>query len=54
MQKIILPTLVLFSVLFTSAQREKKSWQDYLSYSRATKIALAPSGEKSWREIAIR
>ncbi|MGC9353885.1 MAG: hypothetical protein ACP5D9_08605, partial [Mariniphaga sp.] len=36
-------TLVLFSVLFTSAQREKKSWQDYLSYSRATKIALAPS-----------
>jgi len=43
MQKLILTCLVLFFVLLTTAQREKGSWQDYLSYANAQKIAVAPN-----------
>lgn len=43
MQKFIVTALVLFFALFSSAQREKKSWQDYLSYANTTKIAVAPN-----------
>jgi len=43
MQKIGLTAVVLFSVLFSFAQREKGSWQDYLSFVDATKIAVAPN-----------
>lgn len=42
MQKIVFTTVALFSVLFSFAQREKGSWQDYLSFANATKIAFAP------------
>ncbi len=42
MRKIILTAGILFSVFFTFAQREKGSWQDYLSFVNATKIAVAP------------
>lgn len=43
MQKFIVTVLVLFFALFSSAQREKESWQDYLSYANTTKIAVAPN-----------
>ncbi|WP_372950483.1 hypothetical protein [Mariniphaga sp.] len=43
MQKIVLTVVVLFSVFFSFAQREKGSWQDYLSFVNATKIAVAPN-----------
>jgi hypothetical protein len=43
MQKIVLTAVVLFSVFFSFAQREKGSWQDYLSFANATKIAVAPN-----------
>jgi hypothetical protein len=43
MQKFVFTTVALFSVFFSFAQREKGSWQDYLSFVNATKIAVAPN-----------
>lgn len=43
MQKFILLFLVLTMAFHTGAQRAKGSWQDYLSYTNATKIAVANS-----------
>lgn len=43
MLKIVFTTLAVFTALFSFSQREKESWQDYLSFSNATKIAVAPS-----------
>jgi len=40
-RKFILLLILLFVVLQNFAQRAKGTWQDYLSYATATKIALA-------------
>ena len=41
MQKFILWILGILLFFQVNAQREKETWQDYLSYSNATKIAVA-------------
>jgi len=42
MKRFFLP-LLLLSILTTSAQRKQGSWQDYLSYSKTFKVAVAPN-----------
>ena len=44
MKKLILCLLALLPVIVTSGQRTLGSWQDYLSYSNATRVVIA--GEK--------
>ncbi len=41
-RKLLLSTLAFLSVFFVNAQRAQGTWQDYLSYSNAFKIALSP------------
>ncbi len=41
MQKIVILVFTLIIVIQANAQRAKGSWQDYLSYFNATKIALS-------------
>jgi len=43
MQKLISLVVALLLVLPVKAQREKGTWQDYLSFSNATKIAISSS-----------
>ena len=42
MKKIILAVITLLFTNITYAQHRQGSWQDYLSYARASKIALSP------------
>lgn len=42
MKKIILAVITLLFANITYAQHRQGSWQDYLSYARASKIALSP------------
>ena len=42
MHRIFIAAVVLFFVFRVEAQRAKGSWMDYLSYTKATKIAIAP------------
>ncbi|RIH65597.1 T9SS C-terminal target domain-containing protein [Mariniphaga sediminis] len=43
MRKIVLTVVAVVSVVFSYGQREKGSWNDYLSYTHAVKIAVAPT-----------
>jgi hypothetical protein len=43
MRKYFFSLFLLLLTIITSAQREKGSWQDYLSYTSATKIAVSPT-----------
>ncbi|SHF41165.1 Por secretion system C-terminal sorting domain-containing protein [Mariniphaga anaerophila] len=43
MHKIVLTITLLLWTLTSFSQREKGSWQDYLSFSDATKIAVSPT-----------
>jgi sugar lactone lactonase YvrE len=40
--KFLLTIVAVTVAAFTFAQREKGSWKDYLSFSEATKVAIAP------------
>lgn len=42
MLKNIFTTLLVLAVLLAGAQRKQGSWQDYLSYRAATKLAVSP------------
>lgn len=42
MHRVFIVCFFLFFVFAGQAQRTKGSWMDYLSYTRATKIAIAP------------
>ncbi|WP_321348028.1 two-component regulator propeller domain-containing protein [uncultured Draconibacterium sp.] len=42
MRKFILSTLILLTFFVSQAQREQGTWQDYLSYNKASKIAVSP------------
>jgi streptogramin lyase len=41
-RRFIIVVLIVFSAVFVYAQREKGTWKDYLSFSEANKIAIAP------------
>lgn len=41
MRRFILPALFLLTFFVSQAQREQGSWQDYLSYNNASKVAVA-------------
>ena len=43
MHRIFIIFVVVFGIFNANAQRAKGSWMDYLSYTKATKIALAPN-----------
>lgn len=42
MHRIFIITIILFFASRVEAQRAKGSWMDYLSYTKATKIAITP------------
>ena len=43
MKQFILSVIIILTSFFAMAQREQGSWQDYLSYNNASKIAVSPN-----------